>query len=52
MDQIDKSWKGKHIIKLRDYREPSFIDQPDAQKLREQVEPWLTALCQSERVNR
>lgn len=51
MDQRDKNWRGKHVIKLRDYREPSFIEQPDAQKLREQVEPWLTALCQSEHLS-
>ncbi len=46
-----ENWRGKHIIKLRDYKVPTSLDEPDALKLREEVEPWLTALCQSEHLS-
>lgn len=43
-----ESWQGKHILKLRDYKVPTEIDNPDSDELRNVVEPWLTALFQSE----
>ena len=45
-----ESWKGRHIIKLRDYKNPTEIDAEriDTEELRAIVEPWLTALFQSE----
>lgn len=41
-------WQNKHILKLRDYKEPRVIDDPDSDDLRNIIEPWLTALFQSE----
>lgn len=46
-----KNWENKHIIKLRDYKDPTFLDDPESEKLRETVEPWLTALFQSEHLS-
>lgn len=46
-NQLD-NWQGKHILKLRDYKEPTVIEDPDSDELRNIVEPWLTALFQSE----
>ena len=46
-EKID-NWRGKHILKLRDYKEPTIIVDPDSDELRNVVEPWLTALFQSE----
>jgi hypothetical protein len=43
-----ENWQNKHILKLRDYKEPSVIDTPDSDELRNVIEPWLTALFQSE----
>ena len=51
MAEIIENWQGKHIIKLRDYKEPTTLEEPDALRLREEVEPWLTALCQSEHLS-
>ena len=51
MAESSENWQGKHIIKLRDYKTPTLLDEPDAIKLREEVEPWLTALCQSEHLS-
>lgn len=51
MVESTENWQGKHIIKLRDYKVPTAIEDPDALKLREEVEPWLTALCQSEHLS-
>ena len=46
------SWQGKHVIKLRDYKEPTIIENIDEQKnLRDIIEPWLTALFQSEHLS-
>ncbi|WP_439490571.1 hypothetical protein [Algoriphagus sp.] len=45
------SWIGKNILKLRDYKVPTEIEEPDEVKLRDQIEPWLTALCQSEHLS-
>ena len=51
MAESPENWQGKHIIKLRDYKTPTPLEEPDAAKLREEVEPWLTALCQSEHLS-
>lgn len=51
MEETTQNWQGNHIIKLRDYKTPTPIEEPDAVKLREEVEPWLTALCQSEHLS-
>lgn len=51
MAESPKNWQGKHIIKLRDYKTPTPLKEPDEAKLREEVEPWLTALCQSEHLS-
>lgn len=45
---VEGNWRGKHILKLRDYKEPTVIEDPDSDELRNVVEPWLTALFQSE----
>jgi len=47
----EESWQGKDVIKLRDYKEPTVIDNPDKERLRDIVEPWLTALFQSEHLS-
>lgn len=47
----EKKWQGKHLIKLRDYKEPTELDDPNAEELRSIVEPWLTALFQSEHLS-
>lgn len=44
---MPENWNSTNIIKIRDYKSPN----PDADKLREEVEPWLTALCQSEHLS-
>lgn len=46
-NQIE-NWQNRHILKLRDFKEPTVIDTPDYNELRNVVEPWLTALFQSE----
>lgn len=43
-----ENWQNKHILKLRDFKEPTVIEIPDSTELRNSVEPWLTALFQSE----
>ena len=47
----EENWKGKHLIKLRDYKEPTVLVDPNADELRGIVEPWLTALFQSEHLS-
>lgn len=51
LGEEEKSWQGKHLIKLRDFKEPTELDDPDAEELRSIVEPWLTALFQSEHLS-
>jgi hypothetical protein len=46
-NQIE-NWQNRNILKLRDFKEPTVIDTPDSNELRNIVEPWLTALFQSE----
>ncbi|RUO58799.1 SIR2 family protein [Pseudidiomarina marina] len=48
MTQQEVSWKEKHVYKVRDQRSPVIIDEPESEILRSEVEPWLTALFQSE----
>jgi hypothetical protein len=47
-DNKIENWQNKHILKLRDFKEPTVIETPDSAELRNIVEPWLTALFQSE----
>lgn len=49
--ELEENWQGKHLIKLRDYKEPTILDEPNAEELRNIVEPWLTALFQSEHLS-
>lgn len=51
MSDSTENWQNKHIIKLRNYKTPTEIDVPDSTKMREEIEPWLTALCQSEHLS-
>lgn len=49
---IDKSWENKHVLKVRDDRVPRIIeDAPDSKELHTKIEPWLTALFQSEHLS-
>jgi len=50
MGENKEVWKADNILKLRDYREPTTVDvkEDEIDKYRETIEPWLTALCQSE----
>jgi hypothetical protein len=45
------NWQKKNVIKLRDYKEPTILEDPDESNLRDFVEPWLTALFQSEHLS-
>lgn len=45
------NWEEKHIIKLRDYKEPTQLEESELDELREEIEPWLTALFQSEHLS-
>jgi hypothetical protein len=45
------SWNGQHIYKVREQRAPQIVENPDADKLRKEIEPWLTALFQSEHLS-
>ena len=45
------SWKDKHAYKVREQRIPQIVDEPEADKLRKEIEPWLTALFQSEHLS-
>ena len=48
----EKDWeKGTDIIKLRDIKDPSIVEEPSPEELREKIEPWLTALFQSEHLS-
>ncbi len=46
-----ESWNGKNIIKLRDYKVPTPVEEINEEKLRSEIEPWLTALFQSEHLS-
>lgn len=42
------TWQDKNILKLRDYKEPVDVEELNPDDLRNLIEPWLTALVQSE----
>ncbi|CZG37185.1 Uncharacterised protein [Legionella pneumophila] len=46
-----ESWNEKNVFKIRDYKEPNLVQEPGSEKLRNEVEPWLTALFQSEHLS-
>lgn len=48
---MGSSWNGKHILKVQDDREFKIIEDPSIAKHRVRVEPWLTALFQSEHLS-
>ena len=45
------SWNGCNLYKVRDQRQPVKLDELDTDKLRSEIEPWLTALFQSEHLS-
>lgn len=47
----EKKWTETDIIKLRDIKAPSVVKDPFPEELREKIEPWLTALFQSEHLS-
>lgn len=51
MDVELTSWNGKHVYKVREQRIPQVADDPEAEKLRKEIEPWMTALFQSEHLS-
>lgn len=51
MVQLATGWNDKHVYKVRDQRDPIYEDSPEPDKLRSAIEPWLTALCQSEHLS-
>lgn len=48
---METSWHNKHILKVQDDREPNIIEDPEIKDYRRRVEPWLTALFQSEHLS-
>jgi hypothetical protein len=50
METLD-SWQKKNIIKLRDFKIPTTVEDIKDDDLRDQIEPWLTALFQSEHLS-
>ena len=51
-----KTWNGKHLYKVREKRNPQIeegLDEEelDTERLRKEIEPWLTALSQSEHLS-
>src|SRR5690606_18088982 len=46
-----ESWQKKNIIKLRDFKLPTPVDHAKEDDYRDQIEPWLTALFQSEHLS-
>lgn len=51
MDELPEDWNGIHIYKVRDHREPVPVATPNVEDLRSEIEPWLTALFQSEHLS-
>lgn len=45
------TWKNKHVLKVRDDQEPKEVPDLDSEKLRKEIEPWLTALFQSDHLS-
>jgi hypothetical protein len=50
-EKMETSWHNKHILKVQDDREPNIVEDPDIKKYRRCIEPWLTALFQSEHLS-
>ena len=50
-NKVIESWNDKNIIKLRDYKVPTPVEEINEEKLRSEIEPWLTALFQSEHLS-
>ncbi|MBU1626168.1 SIR2 family protein [bacterium] len=48
---METSWNSKHILKVQDDRKPNIVEDPDVKKHRQRVEPWLTALFQSDHLS-
>jgi len=44
-------WENKNILKVRGDRVPKIIEECNPDKLRTEIEPWLTALFQSEHLS-
>lgn len=51
MDDELTSWKSNHIYKVREQRSPQVVKKPEVEKLRKEIEPWITALFQSEHLS-
>ena len=51
MVQSASDWNNKHLYKVRDQRQPVVVDTPEPDSLRGEIEPWLTALLQSEHLS-
>ena len=49
-DKTTSSWNNCHLYKVHDHRQPETItdEEIETDKLRKKIEPWLTALFQSE----
>jgi hypothetical protein len=47
------SWNNCHLYKVRDHRQPTIVtdEELETDKLRSEIEPWLTALFQSEHLS-
>jgi len=48
---MEESWNNKHILKVQDDREPTVAIHPDVKDHRPRIEPWLTALFQSDHIS-
>ena len=48
---MENSWNSKHVLKVQDDREPNIIEAPEIKEKRRRVEPWLTALFQSDHLS-
>lgn len=46
-----ESWNEKNVYKIRDYKEPKLVQELESEKIRKEIEPWLTALFQSEHLS-
>lgn len=46
-----KTWDGKNLYKVREKRNPQIEEELDTERLRKEIEPWLTALSQSEHLS-
>jgi len=50
-DEVITSWDNQHIYKVREQRDPQAVAELDSEKLRREIEPWMTALFQSEHLS-